>query len=268
MKPNYEHHFDIRKNRRFPFKYAEETEMRIGVHNWHENLEILLITGGEGAVRYGAEDLSARPGDMFVINTDVFHQVHSTRGIDFGYLIIDESFCTENGLSADDLFFERHFRDANAEALFRAVAEASRDTAHSTFIPRLRCAVLALLIHLCEHHTLAENLHLSAHSPGEDYVKRTVAYLAEHFPEPQSLTKLAALSGISEYHLARVFKQYTGETVFAHLNTIRCRHAEAAISAGATVTEAALSVGFDALPYFSRTYKKIIGRSPSKTKKA
>ena len=127
--------------------------------------------------------------------------------------------------------------------------------------------MLALLIHLCESHATVSGARRTEHSAAEEYVKRTVAYLAEHFAEAQSLDALATLSGVTKHYLARVFKQYTGETIFSHLIRVRLRHAEAALRSGASVTEAALSAGFESLSYFSRVYKRYVGVSPSQKKR-
>lgn len=270
MNPTYEHHFDIRKNSRVPFKHEKRVGTLSDVYNWHKNVEILYITGGEGIVRYGACELPAVIGDVFVINCDAFHQVKSAEGVDFNYMIIDESFCRENGIVTEDFLFEQHFRDPLTAHLYTLAADAIDTLAHYAFptaVARAREAVLSLLIHLCEEHAVSGVQRTGTPSPAEEYVKRTVTYLDVHFAEPQSLDALAAHLGITKHHLARAFKQYTGETVFTHLNRVRLRHAEAALRAGADVTEAALLAGFESLSYFSRTYKKYMGVSPSQEKK-
>ncbi len=270
MQPTYEHHLDIRRRERAPFKYAEDKHAITDIFNWHKNIEILYITGGEGTVRNGSEEMAARAGDLFVVNSNDFHQVKSTVGIDFSYLIIDESFCTENGIATAELLFDRHLCDGNTIALYLAAGDAVNAVTGSspTALPRARLAVLAFLLHLCEHHASPRPQKKPQTSSAEEYVKTTVTYLADHFAEPQSLEALAALSGISKHHLSRLFKQYTGESVFSHLTRLRLRHAEAALSGGASVTEAALTAGFESLSYFSRTYKRLYGHAPSKKSKA
>lgn len=268
MHPTYEHHFEIRKNKSSPFKYAEGRITGADVYNWHENIEVLYVTEGEGIFRYGTEDLSARAGDLFIINREAFHQVKSETEIAYSYLIIDEHFCLENGIKTDALSFVRKLRDRETEALFLAVGEAFLLPKElPTAIAHRRAAVLALLIRLCEAHVEGSEAKREERSPAEEYVKRTVAYLAEHYAEPQSLETLAALSGVTRHYLARVFKQYTGETIFSHLIRVRLRHAEAALRSGVSVTEAALAAGFESLPYFSRVYKKHLGVPPSSKKR-
>jgi len=271
MQPTYEHHMDIRRRERAPFKHAVGKHAITDVFNWHKNIELLYIMSGKGWVRNGAEELAACAGDLFVVNSNDFHQVKSEAGIDFSYLIIDESFCLENGIATAELLFEKHLRDEKTVDLYLAAGEAVdtvTDIPLPTALPRARLAVLALLIQLCEKHALPRPKVKKETSSAEEYVKATITHLADHFAEPQSLEALAALSGISKHHLARLFKQYTGESVFSHLTRLRLRHAEAALSEGVTVTEAALSAGFESLSYFSRTYKRFYGHAPSKKSKA
>ncbi|MBE6568169.1 MAG: AraC family transcriptional regulator [Ruminococcaceae bacterium] len=270
MNLTYEHHFDIRKNTRSPFKHARTYGETSDVYNWHKNIEILLITGGEGVVRYGANELPAHMGDLFVINRDAFHQVKSDTGIDFSYMIIDETFCNENGISTEDFLFEQRFRDSVSQSLYLAAAEkidALSVASTPIAIAHTRAAVLLFLIHLCEEHAESRASKSKENAIGEEYVKKTVSFLDEHFAEAHTLSSLSALLGITPHHLARVFKQYTGETVFSHMNRLRCRHAKSALLDGATVTEAAFLSGFASLPYFSRTYKRIFGETPSQVKK-
>lgn len=271
MQPTYEHHLDIRRRERAPFKYATVEHAIADIFNWHENIELLYITGGEGTVRNGTKDMAAHAGDLFVVNSNDFHQVKSKTGIDFSYLIIDESFCIENGIATTELLFEHRLCQRETISLYLAAGKAIDAVTLSpttTALPRARLAVLSLLLHLCEHHASPRSKVKKETSRAEEYVKSTMIYLADHFAEPQSLEELADLSGISKHHLARLFKQYTGESVFSHLIRLRLRHAEAALSGGAGVTEAALAAGFESLSYFSRTYKRFYGHAPSKKSKA
>ena len=84
-----------------------------------------------------------------------------------------------------------------------------------------------------------------------------------HFIWSEKLS-IAAMCGITKYHLAREFKRITGQTVLTYLNALRCKKAQLLLSEGKTVTEAAFESGFESLSYFSRTYKRIMGAPPSR----
>lgn len=43
--------------------------------NWHNNIEILYISEGEGSVLCGSHNYDASAGDVFVINANNIHSV-------------------------------------------------------------------------------------------------------------------------------------------------------------------------------------------------
>ena len=98
------------------------------------------------------------------------------------------------------------------------------------------------------------------------YIKKVLEYIAEHYTEPLTLEDVADVCGITKYHLAREFKRFTGLTVITYVNILRCKRAEVCLAEGKTVTEAAVESGFDSISYFSRTYKKLMGVTPSEKK--
>ena len=267
----YEHHLDLRQDKLCPFKFKSCTDVYNTVCNWHHNIELLLVTSGEGRIQYGSDDFSIKEHDMITVNSEVLHRVYSASGISFTYVLIDESFCIQNGLETRSRCFERLF---TSESLENTLLNAQRiyDEYQINQSPintaRLRCAALNLVIELCAHHTSQPQKSMSAHSMSEKYVKKALEYISEHYSEPILLEDVARICGITKYHLVREFKKHTGQTVFVYINVLRCKKAELCILRGMTVTEAARESGFESPSYFSRTYKKLMGRSPSSEKES
>ena len=127
--------------------------------------------------------------------------------------------------------------------------------------------MLNLLIHLISLHSHPFLSTQQKPSASDAYTKKTLEYLNEHYSQPIALDALADLCGITKCHLSREFKRATGLTVLTYVNILRCKKAEMLLSEGKTVTETAIECGFDSLAYFSKTYKKITGSSPSESKK-
>ena len=262
----YEHHLSIRQDKICPFLFKSSNNLRNSVCNWHRNIEILLVTAGDGGVQYSSEDIVLTKHDVVVVNSGELHRVYSDSDISFDYVIIDESFCRENGIDTSERYFDRVFKCEKAEEIFCRTYERYREyksdpTPMKT--ARLRLAVLELLICLYEGHSIAKSKRPSVSGAPQDYIKRVLEYIAEHYTEQLTLEGVAQVCGITKYHLAREFKRYTGQTVITYVNTLRCKKAEACLSDGMTVTEAAGESGFDSISYFSRTYKKLMGSSPS-----
>ena len=75
-------------------------------------------------------------------------------------------------------------------------------------------------------------------------------------------------SGFSRAYFSREFKKITGNSIVDYINFVRCSRTEELISTGDyIISEAAEMCGFSSMSYFSKTYKKFMGRLPSETVK-
>lgn len=100
----------------------------------------------------------------------------------------------------------------------------------------------------------AENLRLLR---ARDAIDRSYA-------EPLDIPSLAALAHVSPTHFIRTFKAAFGETPHRYLQRRRIERAMALLrDTDAPVTEVAASVGYGSLGTFSRTFRDIVGVSPS-----
>jgi len=269
--PYYEHHIMLGNDKLCPFKSHSSKDSRDTVCNWHRNIELLHITKGSGVVQYGAEELPVCKNDTVIVNSGALHRIYSESGLDYYCLIIDERFCLENGIDTSRLRFSPIARDVLlGNAVITAAEEIKQYEAAKekslTAAARMRYTVLMLLIMLCENYSNPEENMSEATSSSERYIKKVIEYLNDNLTEHITLEGLASVCGITKYHLAREFKRYTGQTIFSYLNVARCKRADACLAEGMTATEAALECGFESLSYFSRTYKKIKGYSPSERK--
>lgn len=267
MDVTYETHLKIKQNKLCPFKYlVSKDRTDYGICNWHENIEILLITRGEGLIQYGKDYLHVSRGTVVVVNSGTLHRLCS-KEYDVVCLIIDESFCIENGIETTEKLFDSSFVEKKTEELLLGVVDKIHDYTQNlsdTAGAKARLAVLELLIHLAEKHSTPKVKASVSGKGAEEYVKKIIEFLNSHYTERFTLEELAHRCGVTKFHLAREFKRYTGSTVFTYINSLRCKNAESCLGKGMSVTEAALQSGFESVSYFSRTYKKIVGHSPSK----
>ena len=68
---------------------------------------------------------------------------------------------------------------------------------------------------------------------------------------------------VSPYHLAHVFKQYTGYTLKQYILRRRIGEAQDRLSYSSdSITQIAREVGFEDSAYFSRIFTKYVGMSP------
>ena len=97
-------------------------------------------------------------------------------------------------------------------------------------------------------------------------VKRAVEYLQENFTQPISTGDVCAYLGFDKSYICNTFKEITGTTVLEYLNMMRCERARELILSGElSIAQSAAASGFRHWSYFTKTYKKYIGRLPSET---
>lgn len=104
---------------------------------------------------------------------------------------------------------------------------------------------------------------VAGHAGGRPPEHLATAILDQHLTSPPSVAELAALCSTSRATLARRFRSAFGMTVREYLRSKRLEAARALLSQeGMSVTEAALAVGYDSLPSFSRAFHAHFGQPP------
>lgn len=88
--------------------------------------------------------------------------------------------------------------------------------------------------------------------------------LAIRFAESLSMEMLAQTLYTSAYHLCRVFRQETGQTIHNYLNQMRLRASLEPVAARETsLTELSLALGFANHSHFSSAFRRAFGLPPS-----
>jgi AraC-like DNA-binding protein len=84
------------------------------------------------------------------------------------------------------------------------------------------------------------------------------------YAQPLNVASLARIAHTSEAHFIRTFKATFGETPHRYLQRRRVERAMFLLrQTDRSVTEISLDVGFFSLGTFSRTFREIVGESPS-----
>ncbi|MEU6137205.1 AraC family transcriptional regulator [Nocardioides sp. NPDC047086] len=104
-------------------------------------------------------------------------------------------------------------------------------------------------------------------TPREDENRRLLRArdaMDRHYAEPLDVPAIARVAHVSPAHFSRRFKAVFGETPHLYLQRRRIERSMALLRDTSTpVTEVAITVGFTSLGTFSRTFRDIVGASPS-----
>ncbi len=97
------------------------------------------------------------------------------------------------------------------------------------------------------------------------YVMAALEYIAQSCGDPSiSISRIAETLGISEGHLSHIFKKETDYTLMEYLTRYRIHTAMQLLrDCRIKVYEVAEKVGYRDVAYFSSTFKRIVGISPS-----
>jgi AraC-like DNA-binding protein len=100
-----------------------------------------------------------------------------------------------------------------------------------------------------------------AQSP-DDPITRALARMHEEPARDVTVAGLAREAGLTAAWFGERFKRHTGLSVRGYLARLRLEEARRRLEAGASVTEAALAVGFQDPSYFARLFRRFARLSP------
>jgi AraC-like DNA-binding protein len=111
------------------------------------------------------------------------------------------------------------------------------------------------------HARVSDNT--ARYSRGEEQAVATARdYLEASFTKNVTLSTLARVAGISEFHLLRLFRDSMGLPPHAYLIQRRIDHARKLLARQVPIVEVALETGFSDQSHFTRHFKRILGITP------
>lgn len=233
-------------------------------NNWHDDLEIQLCTGGSGTVLLDGKEFRFNKNDIVVVNSNVIHYTGTDTELTYSCIIISSDFCKQVGLDQSGVAFSPFIQSTRIMELFQNLIDTYLNINEPYRIAKLNQMLLGILIELAEHHTIPKN------SIREDKdlekIKSTILYIRNNYNRKITLDDISKAVLYDKYALCRKFKKLTGQTIVQNINNYRCIKAIDYLNAGYTVAQTALLCGFENLSFFTKTFKKYVGRLPSSYK--
>ena len=96
-----------------------------------------------------------------------------------------------------------------------------------------------------------------------DTFKKAVKYMIANISLPLSIKMIADYCNVSIATLKRIFTRYTGVGVHKYFLSLKIKRAKELLISGESVTATAEKLGFSSQGYFSLTFKRETGVSPS-----
>jgi uncharacterized membrane protein/AraC-like DNA-binding protein len=208
----------------------------------------------------------AKENDIVIINSSDIHIISAEGGEAKYYcLIVDKDFCEYFEIYIDKIILKNHISDGDINKKFLKIKNEikNEDIYYKTAV---KAEVLSLLTYLCRNYSLT-SFKANIKSNKIEMVKKTIKYIQMNYNKNILIDDIAHEVGFSKYYFCHIFKEVTGFTVVSYINFLRCKNAESFLKCGIyNVSEAAQMCGFENLSYFTKTYKKYIGITPSSQK--
>ena len=239
-------------------KYSESNQ------HYHPHFEIYYMK--EGNCRYFIDDRSfdVEPGDLIFIPKGIIHRTNYTTE-SHSHLIISftEMYIPDDVLSllSESRYLYRSKEIArNVEEIFNKIEREYVNTDDfSKSLLRCHTAELFYLI-------LRYPGNLEESTTGNELIDIIVNYIKQNYMNDIKLSTVAKMKSISQEHLSRTFKSYTGFGFNEYVTLLRLRKAEEMIKnePNKTISEISYECGFNDGNYFSYKFKKMYGVSPIK----
>lgn len=236
--------------------------------HWHEGVELLFITGGEGYMLCDSKIIPLSRGDIAIASSNCLHRAATDyEKMCYDYLILEPPLFEFLSISPLNLVFRPKITgDTQMWSILNKITELYKS--HEPFSWIIQKGLLIELIGYmmvnCADNASAEDIQL--HKKNEP-VRMALDFMKKNYKQPLTLEMLCSYTGFSKYYFCRLFKQMTGQTVTRYINGLRCHEVQKLLkNTSMTAEEAALECGFSNISHFYRMYKQHMGHLPSQDK--
>lgn len=95
-------------------------------------------------------------------------------------------------------------------------------------------------------------------------LRRVTEFVDSQISNDITISELAALVGLSQFHFIRAFKESVGLSPYQHVLSERIRRAKELLSErNLSLSDVALTVGFSDVSQLSRAFQKVVGITPA-----
>ena len=265
----------------FGIKMNIEEEFDYPPH-WHSAIEIVYVIENDYNIIVNNKTYCLCENDVLFIASGDIHEIntHNNKGkrifiqfdistLDgFGNVLLVNPFLSQT----------RHITKKNDAPLHALLANqittiiAEYEKKDFAYPLSMNARVYDILVILSRHFIDKVNIHTAATPEkkihGLNKINNAFKYIEQTFKEEIGLKDVADAAGFSEFHFSRVFKEITEKSFVDYLKTFRIKKAEKLLlHSSDTITNIALSCGFNSIVTFNRAFKEVKGCTPSQYRK-
>lgn len=256
------------------YRMADEKYNIFVTAHWHDDIEIIYVTGGTLHISISNKSYTGAAGDIFFINKGEMHEMYGQdTSLNYTAFVFDAaylSFMTEDLAQKQFIspinngnihFFHQIKSNPFAEEILKRITQLNTEKPYS-YTLGTKASLLQFMSMLIDN-----GLYIAKEDNTEtksEFLKKIISYINDRCTEQIPLSEIAREFNMSAKYFCRFFKNSFNKTFVEYVNAVRIEHAMKILAdRDITITEAALSCGFSNMSYFTRTFKKITGFTPS-----
>lgn len=245
--------------------------------HWHRDIELIAVISGEMDYNINGKVIKLKSGDALFVNSCVMHFGFSQNRTECDFICVlihpqvlntAEHFknkyvlpITENSnLAFIQLAPEVVWQKNVIDSIISIYEVSNSETAPL----KIQLLMLKIWNEIYENTNTVEYANSSV-DENIATLREMINFISYHYAEKISLLDIALSGHICQSKCCKLFSKYINKTPNVYLADYRIsRGKELLKSTDMTVTEIALSTGFNSASYFAETFKRYIGCSPGK----
>ncbi len=246
--------------------------------HWHEDIELIHVTRGEMNYQINGRSILLKEQECIVVNSRQLHYGYSHRGRDCKFVCIRfhpkllganqtiyknyvMPFIENRGI--EYLYYDNADSHQPVQELISRILslKSKQEYAYELEIIGALYQLWHILFCQCKQVIQQE---ITPDQSDLALQKKMVSYIYEHYREAVTLEEIAASANISRSKCCIIFKQYLQQSPIDFLNSYRLEMSRRLLeNTDSSITQIALSCGFNHLSYFSKIFFREFGCTPT-----
>ena len=237
--------------------------------HWHEEAELIYVEYGEISIFSSGHSEKMTSGEMMFVNPCDIHGIETSTGNVryYAFVFLEDLLASavrdaiqvefmEKLIRGDEIIKGETFR--GAETAVKILVEANTPPKRDMLASK--GALYLLLSWLKENGYVVKRTHTQTETERD---REIISYISDNCAAKLTLGELSEKFHMSENYFCRYFKKHFGQTAFEFINYHRIENAaELLRTTERSVTDIAISCGFESMSYFTRKFRQVKFMTP------
>lgn len=262
----------------FRLFHIKDKSDKVFDYHYHEFDKIVVMLEGDVTYTVEGNTYHLKSGDITLVQHNEIHRPEINPDITYDRYILYVmpnyiSKQTDDEPSLSNCFKLASERNEHVltvegeryEKIINLLSELETALSSEKYGAKLYCSALFVqLMILINRITFSKRPHIVKSEPKDERIVAVLKFINDNLTEDMSIERISKKFFISRYHLMRVFRDATGETIHSYIRKKRLLKAAELLRQGVPVVKASEECGFSEYSTFLRAFRTQFGKSPSK----